>query len=52
MPEGKHIDREPAGDTLWTFVAGLPRRQRSVLVLRFYNDMSEVLIAEMLGVLR
>src|SRR5262245_34711256 len=42
----------PAGtepDSLWTLLATLPRQQRAVLVLRFYEDLSEAQIAEVLG---
>jgi RNA polymerase sigma factor (sigma-70 family) len=33
-------------------VAGLPRRQREVLALRYYLDLTEPEIAEILGVAR
>jgi RNA polymerase sigma-70 factor (sigma-E family) len=36
-------------DALWHALAGLPARQRTALVLRFYEDMSERQIAEVLG---
>jgi len=36
-------------DDLWQLLATLPRRQRAVLVLRYYEDMSEVQIAQTLG---
>jgi RNA polymerase sigma-70 factor (sigma-E family) len=39
---------EPAGD-LWARMAALPRRQRAVLVLRYYEDMSDDEIADVLG---
>jgi RNA polymerase sigma-70 factor (sigma-E family) len=35
---------------LWDAVGRLPKRQRAVVVLRFYEDMSEAATAEMLGV--
>lgn len=41
----------PAGE-LWAVVAGLPRRQREVVVLRHVADLSEAGIAEALGVSR
>ena len=34
---------------LWSYVTGLPPRQRAVIVLRFYEDMSERQVAEVLG---
>src|SRR5262249_56368843 len=37
---------------LWQALAGLPPRQRAVLVLRYYEDLSEAEIATMLGVTR
>ena len=36
-------------DTMWQLLATLPRRQRAVLVLRYYEDMSEEQIAATLG---
>lgn len=43
---GNPLDREP----LWQALAGLPPRQRAVLVLRYYEQLSEQEIAEVLGV--
>jgi RNA polymerase sigma factor (sigma-70 family) len=37
-------------DALWRALAGLPRQQRAVLVLRYYEDLSERDIAAILGV--
>jgi RNA polymerase sigma-70 factor (sigma-E family) len=36
-------------DELWTLLAQLPRAQRAVLVLRFYEDLDDHHIAEVLG---
>jgi RNA polymerase sigma-70 factor (sigma-E family) len=37
-------------DLLWKHVKALPARQRAVLVLRFYEDMSEAQTAELLSI--
>ena len=34
---------------LWPLVCALPARQRAVIVLRYYEDLSEAQIAEVLG---
>jgi RNA polymerase sigma factor (sigma-70 family) len=34
---------------LWPLVCALPARQRAVVVLRYYEDLSEAQIAEVLG---
>jgi len=36
-------------DELWALLAGLSRTQRAVLVLRFYEDLDDGRIAEVLG---
>lgn len=35
---------------LWEFVQTLPRRQRAVVVLRYYEDLTEAEVAEVLGI--
>lgn len=35
---------------LWDFVQTLPRKQRAVVVLRYYEDLSEAETAEILGI--
>ncbi len=44
-PEGRTVDRE----AVWKAVTALPPRQRAVVVLRYYEDLSEAEIAEVLG---
>jgi RNA polymerase sigma-70 factor (sigma-E family) len=41
--------RYAAQDEMWRLLAALPRRQRTVLVLRFYVDLPDPEIAEMVG---
>jgi RNA polymerase sigma-70 factor (sigma-E family) len=43
--EDRTIDR----DAVWGAVCALPPRQRAVVVLRYYEDLSEAEIAEVLG---
>lgn len=43
--------REPDGEAaaIWAALGALPRGQRAVLVLRYYEDLSEIEIARVLG---
>jgi RNA polymerase sigma-70 factor (sigma-E family) len=45
-------DRHDHGErsALWEFVQTLPRKQRAVVVLRYYEDLSEAEVAETLGI--
>lgn len=44
------IEQQLDRDVLWRHLRALPSRQRAVLVLRFYEDMSEAQIAAMLEI--
>jgi RNA polymerase sigma-70 factor (sigma-E family) len=37
-------------DALWTALSGLPKRQRAMVVLRYYEDLSEAETAAVMGV--
>ncbi|MET8143401.1 SigE family RNA polymerase sigma factor [Sphaerisporangium sp. NPDC005288] len=54
LPEQGHHDVLPDGDeqAMWQALAGLPRRQRAVLVLRHYEGLSDAEIAKTLGISR
>lgn len=54
VPEPAGSDADPGTryavrDQLWRLLAALPRRQRVVLVLRYYEDLSDDRIAEVIG---
>ena len=38
------------GGQLWSFVQTLPPKQRAVVVLRYYEQLSEAEIADVLGI--
>ena len=44
------IDEQLERDALWRHVKALPARQRAVLVLRFYEDMTEAQTAALLDI--
>lgn len=53
VPEqAPHRDRHDEGtrDAVWEFVQTLPRNQRAVVVLRYYEDLSEAETADVLGI--
>jgi RNA polymerase sigma-70 factor (sigma-E family) len=52
LPETGHQVAEYDGqrEVVWRFVQGLPPRQRAVIVLRYYEDLSEAETAELLGI--
>jgi RNA polymerase sigma-70 factor (sigma-E family) len=43
------VQHPPEVDETWAVIATLPRRQRAVLVLRYYEDLPEADIAAVLG---
>jgi len=54
LPEGP-AGRDAAADldlhdALWTALSDLPRRQRAMVVLRYYEDLSEAETAQVMGV--
>ena len=48
-PERAYRDAEPPDSALWQLLATLPRQQRAVLVLQYYEDLSQAEIAQVLG---
>jgi len=44
-----HAEETVDRDQVWTWLARLPRRQRAALVLRYYEDLPDAEIAEVLG---
>jgi RNA polymerase sigma-70 factor (sigma-E family) len=52
LPETAQADRPPSDDGLWEALADLPKRQRAVLVLRYYEDLSDEEIAAVLAISR
>src|SRR6478735_3160071 len=52
LPESGRHDTYDEGSDLWAAIQALPRRTRAVIVLRYYEDLSEAEIAEALGISR
>ncbi|GAA3115179.1 SigE family RNA polymerase sigma factor [Streptosporangium carneum] len=49
-PDRAHVDTPYEGSPLWDALSKLPRRQRAVLVLRYYEQLTDAEIAGVLGV--
>ncbi|MBT2232637.1 SigE family RNA polymerase sigma factor [Nonomuraea sp. NEAU-A123] len=54
LPETAQLDVLPSGveEDLWQALGALPRKQRAVLVLRYYEDLTDAEIADVLAVSR
>lgn len=54
VPESGHrrdaADDVVLHDVLWTAISNLPPKQRAIVVLRYYEDLSEAETAEIMGV--
>ncbi|MES4887083.1 SigE family RNA polymerase sigma factor [Streptomyces sp. NPDC096012] len=48
--DGDPAERQALHDAMWRAVTKLPARQRAMVVLRYYEDLSEAQTAEVLGV--
>lgn len=44
-----HAEESAERDRMWSLLARLPRRQRAALVLRYYEDLPDQEIADILG---
>ena len=44
------IEYDGGREAVWEFVASLPPRQRAVIVLRYYEQLTEAEIADVLGI--
>ncbi|MEV7344798.1 SigE family RNA polymerase sigma factor [Streptomyces sp. NPDC093544] len=49
-PAGDPAEQQALHDAMWRAIMKLPVRQRAMVVLRYYEDLSEVQTAEVLGV--
>lgn len=47
---GPAIEYDGSREAVWQFVASLPPRQRAVIVLRYYEQLTETETADVLGV--
>ncbi|MFV0134940.1 SigE family RNA polymerase sigma factor [Streptomyces sp. HMX87] len=47
---GDPAERQALRDAMWRAIMRLPARQRAMVVLRYYEDLSEVQTADVLGV--
>lgn len=52
LPEqaGAAPEYDDRSQLLWSFVQTLPRKQRAVVVLRYYEELSEAEVADVLGI--
>ncbi|OAH15035.1 SigE family RNA polymerase sigma factor [Streptomyces jeddahensis] len=50
VPVGDPAENQALRDAMWRAIMKLPARQRAMVVLRYYEDLSEVQTAEVLGV--
>ena len=52
LPDQAFVDvhHDGVNDALWEFMQTLPRKQRAVVVLRYYEDLSEAETAQVLGI--
>ncbi|WP_078591748.1 SigE family RNA polymerase sigma factor [Streptomyces megasporus] len=50
VPVSDPAEQQAVRDAVWRAVRGLPDRQRAMVVLRYYEDLSEAQTAEVLGV--
>ncbi|WP_200209545.1 SigE family RNA polymerase sigma factor [Micromonospora coerulea] len=49
-PTADEMSRVDRRDEVWQALGRLPRRQRAVLVLRYFEDMNEAQIADAMGI--
>ncbi len=50
MPADDPAEQQALHDAMWRAITKLPARQRAMVVLRYYEDLSEAQTAEVLGV--